>query len=147
MSRTPVDPRITKTALASNLAQGSLTVLSFSPNTIFHDRQDCRQSNPAKMKSTFASVSIALAAVVLSGAPGVHAAYNLVRAWEGQTFFDGWEFYGNYDNLTNVSVSRFDRCSALDQGTGRRGLGQQLFGHHRPPGIRRQQRKGHSQGR
>jgi len=55
------------------------------------------------MKSTFASASIVLAAAVLSEVPGVHAAYNLVRAWEGQTFFDGWEFYGSYDNLTNVS--------------------------------------------
>jgi len=55
------------------------------------------------MKSTFASASIVLAAAVLSQVPGVHAAYNLVRAWEGQTFFDGWEFYGSYDNLTNVS--------------------------------------------
>lgn len=44
-----------------------------------------------------------LAAAVLSEVPGVHAVYNLVRDWEGQTFFDGWEFYGSYDNLTNVS--------------------------------------------
>jgi hypothetical protein len=27
-------------------------------------------------------------------------AYNLVREHSGQSFFDRWEFYGNWDNLT-----------------------------------------------
>ena len=58
------------------------------------------------MKSAFVSASIALAAAVLSKVPGVHTTYNLVRTWEGQTFFDDWDFYGDYDNLTNVSPSR-----------------------------------------
>lgn len=53
------------------------------------------------MKNVLASVTIALAAAVLSAVPGAHAAYNLVQTWEGQSFFDGWQFYGNYDNLTN----------------------------------------------
>jgi len=54
------------------------------------------------MKNTvFAPATIALTAAVLLAVPSVHAAYNLVQTWQGQSFFDGWEFYGNYDNLTN----------------------------------------------
>lgn len=48
-------------------------------------------------------LALALATLVLQIVPGARAAYNLVQTWEGQSFFDGWEFYGNYDNLTNVS--------------------------------------------
>jgi hypothetical protein len=66
------------------------------------------------MKSAFASASIVLAAAVLSEVPSVHAAYNLVRSWEGQTFFSGWDFYGSYDNLTNVSLWRFDWRTVLN---------------------------------
>ncbi|GAA6022845.1 hypothetical protein JCM10207_001421 [Rhodosporidiobolus poonsookiae] len=32
------------------------------------------------------------------------AAYELVKAYEGSSFFDGWQFYGHYDNLTNGDV-------------------------------------------
>jgi hypothetical protein len=28
------------------------------------------------------------------------AAYDLVRDYSGQTFFEGWDFYGSWDNLT-----------------------------------------------
>lgn len=28
-------------------------------------------------------------------------AYNLVKEYSGQNFFNGWDFYGNYDNLTS----------------------------------------------
>ena len=52
---------------------------------------------------------MALAAVVLSVTPGAHADYNLVETWQGQSFFDGWDFYGKYDNLSNVSPVLFDR--------------------------------------
>lgn len=55
------------------------------------------------MKNVLASTTVALAAAVLSLVPGAHAVYDLVQAWEGQSFFDGWDFYGSYDNLTNVS--------------------------------------------
>jgi hypothetical protein len=27
--------------------------------------------------------------------------FTLVKDWSGNGFFDGWDFYGNYDNLTN----------------------------------------------
>jgi hypothetical protein len=60
------------------------------------------------MKNTFASASMAVAVAVLSATPGAHAVYNLVQTWQGQSFFDGWDFYGNYDNLTNVSSLWFD---------------------------------------
>ena len=30
-----------------------------------------------------------------------YAAYNLVKEYSGQNFFNGWDFYGNYDNLTS----------------------------------------------
>ena len=93
------------------------------------------------MKSTFASASIALLAVAVLEVPVVHAVYNLVRSWEGQTFFDGWDFYGNYDNLTNVSPRRFDLRTTLIPNPGRRNLGKPIFGHQQPTGIRRQQRK------
>jgi len=49
-------------------------------------------------------------------------AYNLVADYSGSTFFDKWDFYGMYDNLTNgklaqlssrVSLSsyKFDWCA------------------------------------
>ena len=28
------------------------------------------------------------------------SAYDLVRSYEGSTFFDRWEWFGNWDNLT-----------------------------------------------
>ncbi len=45
--------------------------------------------------------AIPVAAALLASAHGASAAYNLVREYSGSSFFDGWEFYGNYDNLTN----------------------------------------------
>lgn len=55
------------------------------------------------MRNVLTSATITLAAAVLSVVPDAQAAYNLVQAWQGQSFFDGWDFYGSYDNLTNVS--------------------------------------------
>jgi hypothetical protein len=31
--------------------------------------------------------------------------YSLVREYSGQTFFDRWDFYGGYDNLTQGEYS------------------------------------------
>ena len=45
--------------------------------------------------------AIPVAAALLTSAHGASAAYNLVKEFSGSSFFDGWEFYGNYDNLTN----------------------------------------------
>ena len=67
------------------------------------------------MKDAFASASMVLAAAVLSVTPGAHAVYNLVQAWQGQSFFDGWDFYGGYDNLTNVGPSIIVRSLNLTE--------------------------------
>ena len=37
-------------------------------------------------QNTITSASVALVAVVLSAAPGVHAVYNLVQTWQGLAF-------------------------------------------------------------
>ena len=53
-----------------------------------------------------------LAAALLIPTPHALAAYNLVREYSGSSFFSGWDFYGNYDNLTNGAsrfTSRVDR--------------------------------------
>ncbi|KAL1756077.1 glycoside hydrolase family 16 protein [Schizophyllum commune] len=33
--------------------------------------------------------------------PAAATSYDLVKEYSGESFFDGWSFYGNYDNLTN----------------------------------------------
>lgn len=43
-----------------------------------------------------------LAAALASGA--LAANFSLVQDYSGSGFFDGWDFYGNYDNLTNGDV-------------------------------------------
>jgi hypothetical protein len=40
-------------------------------------------------------------AALLSSTQVSLGAYNLVKDYSGQTFFDSWSYYGNYDNLTN----------------------------------------------
>lgn len=45
-------------------------------------------------------------ATVLGAAGGALAQYSLAQEYKGSTFFDRWDFYGAYDNLTNVSASR-----------------------------------------
>ncbi|KAH9974021.1 concanavalin A-like lectin/glucanase domain-containing protein [Lactifluus volemus] len=42
--------------------------------------------------------------------------YNVVREYHGSSFFDQWEFYGDYDNLTLGDVKWLDRNSATQQG-------------------------------
>ena len=46
-------------------------------------------------------IAFPLTAALLTSASGVSATYSLVKEYSGSTFFDGWDFYGNYDNLTN----------------------------------------------
>jgi hypothetical protein len=50
-----------------------------------------------------ARLRFALAAL-LSSAQISLGAYNLVKDYSGQTFFDSWSYYGTYDNLTNGDV-------------------------------------------
>ena len=45
-------------------------------------------------------LAIPLASTLFATAPA-YAAYNLLRDYSGANFFTGWDFYGNYDNLTN----------------------------------------------
>ncbi|GAA5830680.1 hypothetical protein JCM3766R1_003388 [Sporobolomyces carnicolor] len=47
------------------------------------------------------SIGIATGLLLASSPVPAQAAYDLVKDYSGQTFFDGWEFYGHYDNLTN----------------------------------------------
>ncbi|KAI0251906.1 hypothetical protein BJV78DRAFT_1207634 [Lactifluus subvellereus] len=43
------------------------------------------------------------------------SSYELVRDYSGSTFFDRWEFYGSWDNLTLGDVWWLDRASAFQQ--------------------------------
>ncbi|GAA6017774.1 hypothetical protein JCM11491_004613 [Sporobolomyces phaffii] len=48
---------------------------------------------------------VGIAGLLLATSPlPAQAAYDLVKDYSGKTFFDGWEFYGHYDNLTNGDV-------------------------------------------
>ncbi|OCF43400.1 endo-1,3(4)-beta-glucanase [Kwoniella heveanensis CBS 569] len=47
----------------------------------------------------FPALYLVLASFALS--PAVGASTPLVRTYEGDTFFDRWSYYGNYDNTTN----------------------------------------------
>ncbi len=40
-------------------------------------------------------------------------AYNIARDYSGQTFFDGWDYYGFWDNLTLSECSFVLLCGAL----------------------------------
>ena len=48
-------------------------------------------------------IAIPLVSVLFATTPAF--AYNLVREYSGSTFFDGWQFYGHHDNLTNGAQS------------------------------------------
>ena len=45
--------------------------------------------------------SSAQAGVLLSLATSSLAAYDLVKTYSGNSFFDSWSYYGHYDNLTS----------------------------------------------
>lgn len=40
-------------------------------------------------------------------------AYDLVRDYSGSSFFNGWDFYGSWDNLTLGTCSRASSCPGL----------------------------------
>lgn len=142
----PILANNARAAVASSHPCSPLHTLSSTP---VHSHQDIpfvvfyHHSTPPKMKSAFAATLVALSAVMMSEVPGVHAVYNLVQSWEGQNFFDGWDFYGNYDNLTSVSPPWYDQGMALNPDAGRCDLGKPVCCHRRQPGIRGQQWKGH----
>lgn len=41
-----------------------------------------------------------MAAALLASTPAL-ATYSLIKEYSGTDFFTGWDFYGNYDNLTS----------------------------------------------
>lgn len=51
-----------------------------------------------------------LAAALFS--PSVLASYSLVKTYSGSSFFDGWTFYGNYDNTTDGDVTYVNQSLA-----------------------------------
>ncbi|KAH9940488.1 concanavalin A-like lectin/glucanase domain-containing protein [Epithele typhae] len=55
--------------------------------------------------------AIILASTLFAVGP-TFAAYNLIKDYSGANFFDGWQFYGNYDNLTNGDVVYLDQTNA-----------------------------------
>lgn len=55
--------------------------------------------------------AIPLASALFAATPAF-AAYNLIKEYQGTNFFSGWEFYGNYDNLTNGDVTYVDQANA-----------------------------------
>ncbi|GJN93472.1 hypothetical protein Rhopal_006529-T1 [Rhodotorula paludigena] len=65
------------------------------------------------------SRSMRLAAVATLVSSAAHfapaqAAYSLTKAYQGDTFFDDWEFYGHYDNLTNGDIDYVNRTDSSD---------------------------------
>ncbi|KAI0635301.1 concanavalin A-like lectin/glucanase domain-containing protein [Trametes polyzona] len=46
--------------------------------------------------------------------PAVNVSYNLAQDFSGPNFFDGWDFYGSWDNLTLSNVFWVDQPTALN---------------------------------
>ena len=63
--------------------------------------------------------AISLASALFAATTPAFAAYNLIKEYQGTNFFSGWEFYGNYDNLTNGAYLRV-RLSLLEGGASER---------------------------
>jgi len=71
------------------------------------------------------SLSIVLLSVLLPSALAA-TTYDMVKEYSGSTFFDGWNFYGHYDNLTNgdaifvtSSVASSSKLAYVDSTTNR----------------------------
>ena len=58
------------------------------------------------MRSSPTLVGLSLASI-LSLVPSTRAAYSLKTQYAGDSFFDGWDFWGNRDNLTNGDLANF----------------------------------------
>ncbi|KAI9444261.1 glycoside hydrolase family 16 protein [Lactarius indigo] len=59
-------------------------------------------------------LGISLLCIILSILP-YSTSYDIVRSYSGSTFFDRWDFYGSWDNLTLGDVWWLDRTSAFQQ--------------------------------
>ncbi|GAA5838567.1 hypothetical protein JCM3766R1_006014 [Sporobolomyces carnicolor] len=65
------------------------------------------------MRSSPTLVGLSLASI-LSLVPSTRAAYSLKTQYAGDSFFDGWDFWGNRDNLTNGAVYYVAESQAKD---------------------------------
>ncbi|KAF4563910.1 hypothetical protein EYR36_003155 [Pleurotus pulmonarius] len=61
------------------------------------------------------SFLLSLTVATIAGPTSV-VSYDLVRDYSGQTFFDGWDFFGSWDNLTLGDVWWLNRNDAFSQG-------------------------------
>ncbi|KAH9851281.1 concanavalin A-like lectin/glucanase domain-containing protein [Lenzites betulinus] len=59
-------------------------------------------------------VTTTAAAVALVASSPALATYNLVQEYSGSNFFTGWDFYGNYDNLTSGDVNWVTQTNATE---------------------------------
>ncbi|GAA5878025.1 hypothetical protein JCM3774_005984 [Rhodotorula dairenensis] len=57
---------------------------------------------------------LALATLGLAAPMGANAQYSLSKAYAGSTFFDAWDFYGHWDNLTNGDIDYVNRSDSSD---------------------------------
>ncbi|KAI9066573.1 hypothetical protein FKP32DRAFT_355906 [Trametes sanguinea] len=55
--------------------------------------------------------AIPLVSALFAATPAL-AAYNLIKEYSGTDFFQGWDYYGNFDNLTNGDVTWVDQNTA-----------------------------------
>ncbi|GAA5854162.1 hypothetical protein JCM5353_002715 [Sporobolomyces roseus] len=59
------------------------------------------------------TLPIAILSTLLATAPlQANAAYSLVKDYSGETFFNEWDFYGHYDNLTNGDANFVNQSAA-----------------------------------
>ena len=72
--------------------------------------------------------------------------YNLLRDYSGSTFFDGWDFYGAPDNLTNGTMNGFTSLETYFIFRRERQLGVGGGGHERASCVREQPRSRYTQG-
>ncbi|KAI0674443.1 concanavalin A-like lectin/glucanase domain-containing protein [Trametes maxima] len=47
--------------------------------------------------------------------PAVNVTYNIAKDYSGKNFFDGWDFYGSWDNLTLSNVLWVDQATATQE--------------------------------
>ncbi|KZP14965.1 glycoside hydrolase family 16 protein [Athelia psychrophila] len=59
--------------------------------------------------------ALSIAAIAALGGRGV-AGYDLVRDYSGANFFEGWDWYGSWDNLTLGDVWWLNETQAMGQG-------------------------------
>ncbi|GAA6022848.1 hypothetical protein JCM10207_001422 [Rhodosporidiobolus poonsookiae] len=69
---------------------------------------------PPRATRSLAALSAAAGALSVLFAAPAHAAYSLTKDYSGDSFFDGWEYYGHYDNLTNGDIDFVNQTDSSD---------------------------------